>query len=177
MKRIVPNSASEKRIFILSGIAALLLLVIDQATKLWVVRSFELNERVDLIPGLFSFTYVRNYGAAWSILSGHVWLLIAISLVTAAAMVYFFRKLAEGCVERYYALMLVYSGLVGNLIDRALSGSVVDFLDVHWKNVWQYPVFNVADMAICCGVFIYLISSFCRKSLKETGKNDNCVSK
>jgi len=177
MKRIVPNSASEKRIFILSGIVALILLLIDQATKLWVVRSFELYERVDLIPGLFSFTYVRNYGAAWSILSGQVWLLVAISLVTAAAMVYFFRKLAEGCAERYYALMLVYSGLVGNLIDRTLSGSVVDFLDVHWKNVWQYPVFNVADMAICCGVFIYLISSFCRKSLKETGKNDNCVSK
>ncbi len=165
--RIEKGSAREKRVFYPALIFAVLLLVTDQCSKWYVVKNFNLFESIPVIPGFLNFTSVRNIGAAWSILSGYVWLLFAFGLLAGAGIIYFFRKLAEGCPERYYALMMILSGIAGNSFDRAFHGSVVDFIHVHYYEVWNYPVFNVADMAICSGVFIYLISGFCRQSLKK----------
>lgn len=157
------NSPQEKKILVISGITGAFMLALDISTKLWVVRCFKLHESIELIPGLLAFTSVRNYGAAWSILSGYGWLLLLFALVTAILLFVFFRKITEGCSERYFALMLLLSGIFGNSADRFFRGSVVDFIHVHWHNVWHYPIFNVADIAICCGVGLFILSNLLRK--------------
>ncbi|MBE6392039.1 MAG: signal peptidase II [Lentisphaerae bacterium] len=169
-ERLTSNSPAEKRVLVFSAIIALAVLVSDFLTKIWVIRCFKLHESVELIPGLLAFTSVRNYGAAWSILSGHVWLLFAFAVVAAVLLVVFFRKICEGCPERYFALLLLLAGIVGNAFDRIYRGAVVDFIHVHWHNVWHYPIFNVADIAICCGVGIFILSNCLRKSSEKEEK-------
>ena len=161
------NSPREKRVLLISGITGVAMLAFDLLTKLWVVRCFELYESRELIPGLLAFTSVRNYGAAWSILSGYGWLLLVFAAVVAVALCIFFRKIAEGWSERYFALMLLLAGIIGNSADRFLRGAVVDFIHVHWHNVWHYPVFNVADIAICTGVGLFVLSNLLRKKPED----------
>ena len=161
------NSPQEKKILVISGITGAFMLALDIFTKLWVVRCFKLHESIELIPGLLAFTSVRNYGAAWSILSGYGWLLLLFALVTAILLFVFFRKITEGCSERYFALMMLLSGIFGNSADRFFRGSVVDFIHVHWHNVWHYPIFNVADIAICCGVGLFILSNLLRKKPED----------
>ena len=162
--KIQPRSRQERNILIFSCLLALFLLFADQITKLWFVRNFELYQSVSLIPGWLNFTYVRNIGAAWSLFSGQVWVLAGFGITVAVCIMLFFRKLAENCPERYIALFMVISGICGNSIDRVCRGAVVDFIHFHYYAAWHYPVFNIADMAICCGIGIYLISGLLRKN-------------
>ena len=159
---VEPHSAAERRwlgaAFIIGGIVLLL----DQLTKIIVEKQFALHESKKIIDGFFSLTYVCNYGAAWSILSGHIWLLLLIAAVVVAGTILKFRYLTEGYTERYIAVFLVFGGVCGNSIDRIWRGAVVDFLDFYVER-WHWPVFNVADIAICCGVGIFMLSSLCRK--------------
>ena len=165
--RIEKNSSREKSVFIRAGVVALLILAADQLTKWYFIRNFALGESVELIPGILNFTSVRNLGAAWSIFSGHVWMLLIFGILAGVGIIVFFRKLTEGCAERYYALLLILAGILGNSFDRFFHGAVVDFIHVHYLNIWHYPVFNVADMAICTGVGIYLLSGFLRPELPK----------
>jgi signal peptidase II len=169
-KKVEIKSASERKLIIRAAVWAVLLLLLDQVTKWYFVLAFELHESRDIIPGVLSFTSVRNPGAAWSMLSGYSWVLMLIGLAAAIVLVWFFRAIAEAWRERYYALAIVLSGIIGNTLDRFYHGVVVDFIHVHWYNVWHYPVFNVADMAICCGVCVLFLSVFFRKSDPEPGK-------
>ena len=138
------------------------LLFLDQLSKHIIVQTYFLHESTPVIPDIFSITYVRNFGAAWGIFSGKIWLLLLISAVVAAAMIRFYNYLTEGYLEREIALFVIFSGVVGNSIDRLWRGSVVDFIDFHYKNVWSYPVFNIADIAICTGVGLFILSGFIR---------------
>ena len=169
MKRLEPKSPAEKRILLFAALAGAAALAADLLTKFWVLRCFDLYESREIIPGIFAFTSVRNPGAAWSIFSGHAIGLMIFGLLAGAALIYFARYLAEGCAERFFAIALVISGIIGNSIDRIRFNEVVDFIHVHWYDQWHYPIFNVADMAICCGVTIFLISNFFRKSKRESG--------
>ena len=162
------HSPRERRTFVLAGLTAAAAVLLDQATKLWVTHAFSLHESRPLIDGFFSFTYVVNYGAAWSMFSGHGVLLLLIGCLVGAAAIFFFRSLAEGFPERYYAIMLVLAGTVGNSIDRLWRGGVVDFLDFHWRNVWRYPVFNVADIMICVGIGLFILSNLLRAKRRKT---------
>lgn len=129
-------------------------LVIDQATKILVDRTMELHQSIPVIDGLFSITYVRNRGAAFSFLSNFDYrrpFFIAITLVAMVAIIVTFRKLRDDQRLAAVSLSLIFSGAVGNLIDRVRLGEVIDFLDVYWKT-HHWPAFNVADSAICVGV-------------------------
>ena len=136
-----------------------LILVIDQITKMIVENA--ITSPIKVIPGLFNLVFVRNTGAAWGILSGKGWLLLIISVVVFVLIVVFIRRIAEGWPERYYSMALIAGGIAGNSIDRIWRGSVVDFLDFHYGS-YHWPAFNVADSAICVGVFIFIISSWIR---------------
>ena len=168
--RIEKGSLRERRVLTAALLTAALLLAADQWSKWFFVLNFEPGQSVPVIPPVLSFTSVRNLGAAWSILNGHVWLLLCCGMLAFLGIVFFFRHLTEGCIERYFALLMIVSGIAGNSFDRAFHGAVVDFIHVHYRDVWHYPVFNVADMAICVGVGIYLISGFCRKSIAPEKK-------
>lgn len=134
-------------------------LVIDQATKILVDRTMALYQSIPVIDGLFSITYVRNKGAAFSFLSNFEYrrpFFVAITLVAMVAIIITFRKLRDDQRLAAFSLSLIFSGAVGNLIDRVRLGEVIDFLDVYWKT-HHWPAFNVADSAICVGVALLAI--------------------
>jgi signal peptidase II len=136
-----------------------LILIIDQITK--VIVENNISSSIKVIPGLFNLVFVKNTGAAWGILAGKGWLLLLISIIVFILIVTFIRRITEGWPERYYSMALIAGGIAGNSIDRIWRGSVVDFLDFHY-GLHHWPAFNVADSAICVGVFIFIISSWSR---------------
>lgn len=145
------------RKYILSALIAFLTIVLDQITKLVVLRRFQLGESIDVIGGFFNLTYVRNTGAAFGLLADahptfRIPFFVVVPLIALGAIAYIFRKLPDNDLKLSSALALVIGGAVGNLIDRVRLGYVVDFLDFHWKFSYHFPAFNVADMAICVGV-------------------------
>ena len=117
---------------------------------------------MDILPGFFSIVHVRNTGAAWGILRGQTMLLAILSVGVGAGIVLRFRQLVEGHRERVWALGLVLGGIAGNLVDRVLWGSVIDFLSFYYRS-FEWPAFNVADSAISCGVGLFVLSSLMRK--------------
>ncbi len=140
-----------------------LIVILDQATKHLIVTSENLTYggRIEIIPNFFYIVHVRNTGAAWGILSEHTTLLAIISAVVFAFMIKYYESLTSGFLERCYAITLMMGGIGGNLIDRVVHKSVVDFLSFSYKSL-EWPSFNVADTTICIGVGIYSISSFLR---------------
>lgn len=128
--------------------------ILDQLTKWIVINSMELYESIILIPKVFSFTYIRNYGAAWGMFSNHRWIFIlvtSIALIIMPIILYRYRK-----VHFLFnlSLSLFIGGAIGNLIDRVLVGYVVDFLEFTFIN---YPVFNVADIFVVFGAAIMIV--------------------
>lgn len=134
----------------LAGIAA------DQATKWYIDSSMRLFDSIPLLENFFHITYVRNRGAAFSFLSQASWRLpffITISIIASVAILVSFRRLRDDQRLAQVSLAMIFSGAIGNLIDRVRLGEVIDFLDVHWYR-HHWPAFNVADSLICVGVFL-----------------------
>ncbi len=150
-------------------LSPILLVIFDQATK-WAVRTgFALHESRSVIPGFFSLTYVQNRGAAWGILSGWGWILVTLAIVMLVVLVCYRVKIfGDGILGRVSFVLLV-GGIIGNLIDRAVLGYVVDFLDFYVEQS-HFPAFNVADSCICVGVGLYMISSLLIESPKVKEK-------
>ena len=171
--QMTPGSPRERRVVIAAVLTALVLVALDQATKLLVLRYIEAPDpaahRITIIPGFFDLTHITNKGAAWGMFHNFPWVPAAISGVAFVLMLVFLRKLSAGWPERVFALLMVASGIVGNCTDRIWHGAVIDFLRFHWRNVAEWPSFNVADSAICCGVALFVISSFFRP---EDGKSE-----
>ena len=139
-----------------------LILVIDQLTKLYIDGSMKLYESIPVIDGLFSITYLRNRGAAFSFLSDASWRLPFFLLATVIAVIAIlmaFKKLRDDQRFAAVALTMILAGAVGNLIDRVRMGEVIDFLDVYWRG-HHWPAFNVADSAICVGVAMLALDLF-----------------
>lgn len=173
-RKIEFHSRSEKRVLLFGIILSLVLFSFDQLTKQLIVSLFSLGEIVPVIPRVFNLTYVVNRGAAWGIFSGKGWLLLLISLCAFLGIVLYLRKLTEGWTERYYAMFLILSGIVGNSVDRIFRGEVVDFLQFYWGSLrYQWPSFNVADSCITAGVILFVISTFCRPEAKKSEHHDS----
>ena len=133
------------------------LALLDQVTKYLIRKNLVPGECIEIIPGLFNISYVRNTGAAWGMLSGFGDLLIILSLVMLFVLVFFRKHFLTDTLMHRIATGLMLAGIIGNLIDRIRLGYVVDFLDFHW-HMHHFPSFNVADSAICVGVGLYMIS-------------------
>lgn len=155
------GSAPERRLLVFSVGVAVLLLVLDQWTKILVEQRMLLGESIPVIPGVFSLTYVTNRGAAWGMFHGYGLALFVVGAVVLVLAIRFLRYLTEGYRERYLAIMIVLSGVLGNSGDRLWRGAVVDFLDFYW-NGRHWPAFNIADCAICCGIALYFFSVLVR---------------
>ncbi len=136
----------------------ILVVVVDQLTKYIVQARLPLYGAIEVIPGFFSLTYVHNTGAAWSILSGQQLFLILVSLVEMAVLAWFLIKYMKEKNTIYcVALSLMLGGAIGNLIDRVTLHYVRDFLDFIIFG-YDFPVFNVADSALCIGVGILFLA-------------------
>lgn len=134
-------------------------IIIDQLTKIYIDRSMQLFDSIPVLENFFHITYVRNRGAAFSFLSNASWRLpffITVSIIAALVILIAFRKLRDDQRLAQTALAMIFSGAIGNLIDRVRLGEVIDFLDVHWYR-HHWPFFNVADSLICVGVFLLAI--------------------
>ena len=139
-------------VLLLAGAVAAL----DQITKLVVLEHLVLGVPIPVVDRLLSLTLVLNPGLAFGLLGSLPpawrWLVAALSLVALAVLARVaLRVLPAGGPAGRVAIGLIFGGAVGNLIDRARFGAVVDFVDVHWGG-WHWPAFNVADSAITIGV-------------------------
>jgi len=144
-----------KKIIKLSSI----FLVIDIVVKLLVKSRMYLNQSIRIINNFFYITYVKNTGAAWSILSGKQLFLILVSLLVIIVLfIYLYKKKTYTKLE-VIGYSLLISGAVGNLIDRVVYGYVIDYLNFYIFN-YNFPVFNIADTCIVIGIMILFISSW-----------------
>ncbi|MBO7743908.1 signal peptidase II [Paenibacillus sp. MWE-103] len=151
---------------------AVFVLVVDYATKKWVEHSLVLNETRSVIGDFFVITSIRNKGAAFSILQEQRLLFIGITLVVVIGIVWYIAKNRNsGKALLLSGLGLVLGGAVGNLVDRALYGQVVDFLQFTFGS-YVFPVFNIADSGICVGVALILLDALL-SSKKENGDSNS----
>lgn len=131
-------------------------LVIDIVVKLIVKTNMELYQNIKIFNNFFYITYVKNTGAAWSILSGKQLLLIIFSMIVIIGLlIYLYRKKDYNKLETI-AYGLVLSGTIGNLIDRVIYGYVIDYLNFYIFN-YNFPVFNIADACIVIGIMLLFI--------------------
>lgn len=139
-----------------------LVFLADQLSKQWVLANFDLFESVKLLP-FFNFTYVRNYGAAFSFLSEaggwQRWLFTLVAVGFSTLLTVWLRKQPASLWKLNLAYTLVIGGALGNLIDRLMHGFVVDFIDFYWGKS-HYPAFNIADSAIFIGAVLIIWDSF-----------------
>ncbi|MGN1182366.1 MAG: signal peptidase II [Faecalibacillus sp.] len=134
----------------------LVVVIGDQLSKILVSSTMILGQSVTIIEDFFYYTYSHNQGAAWGILSGHTELFIVIALVALAAMVYYFTRTKSYEKLTRFGLVLTFSGAVGNIIDRICLGYVRDFIDFIILG-YDFPVFNIADMAVVIGVGLIIV--------------------
>ena len=148
---------------------ALPVIILDQATKLFIVRTLEFHGTITVVENFFEIIHTRNQGAAFGFLRDsaiRLPFLITVSIVAALVVPAVFRKLRPDQKLTAWGLALVFAGAVGNLIDRVRLGEVIDFLNVHWyEHFW--PAFNVADSAICVGVGLLAIDMILEERRKK----------
>ena len=149
--------------YILAVVLAVLFLGADQLTKYIVISNMELFESVPFIKGLMNFTYIHNTGGAWGILNRHTWVLIVFTAIALLVCLFVLIKYARNKIL-IFALCLILSGGIGNMIDRIFrSGKVIDFLEFTFID---FPVFNVADIAVCIGAGLLMLY-FVLDTIKE----------
>ena len=143
-------------------ILLVLILFLDQLTKGWVESILDLYESIEVIPGFFSFTYARNTGAAWSMLSGQIPFFIVLTAVVLIGLIVLMIKTPKESTWTRISFTLIMSGALGNFIDRVAFAYVRDFLDFIIFG-YDFPIFNVADISLCVGVGILALVTFLDK--------------
>jgi signal peptidase II len=164
--------------------AAAAMVVLDQVTKIIVKNTMELGEKIPLLGEFAILHYIENPGMAFGIRFGGRWFFAIFSFVAMIVLIVYLYRSRFGEKSLVYALTLILGGAVGNLIDRALYGRVVDFMDVdffdipafeamgyYFHGMTRWPVFNVADSCVSIGMVI-LIYYMWRYGEKKKPKQD-----
>ena len=151
-----------KRNYHLLAFPALIIIALDQITKLIVVRTLHIHESVPVINGFFNLVHIRNRGMAFGLMSRSgsdlsLYFLIGATIGAVILLIFWFRKLKSEDRKIIIGLSLILGGAVGNLIDRLRLKEVIDFLDFYLAQ-YHWPAFNVADSAITIGTFWLVIS-------------------
>ena len=159
--------------YILAFLCGVLLLGADQLTKYYISTNFVLGESREFLSGFIDLTYIHNRGGAWGMLYGRTYILLPITLVIMIICIIFYVKYGKKDRLLLWAITLVMSGGIGNMIDRVFrGGNVVDFL--HFEFFPSFPVFNVADCAIVVGaglLILYFILDAVREEKQKKLKN------
>lgn len=135
-------------------ILAAVLIAVDQLVKAWTVANIELDTVEPFIKGFISLAYLRNYGAAWSILQNQQWFFTIVTIAAVTGLIWYYVKQIKGNLWILFSLALMIAGALGNFIDRIRLGYVVDMFHLDFIS---FPVFNVADMCLSVGVGILFI--------------------
>lgn len=146
------------------------LIAIDQLTKLYILTSYRLGESLEVIPGFFNITYVRNPGAAFGFLAEsnpafREMFFLSIPPIAMVIILRALRSVVDSDKIQILAFSLIFGGAIGNYVDRLRFRYVVDFLDFHFKG-HSWPAFNIADSSIVVGVSILLLLTFTRRTEK-----------
>lgn len=163
----MPNQSSKLTVNGSSAIIwyalAVVFLIIDQWTKYIANTVLTFGEPVPVMP-MLNWTLLYNYGAAFSFLADQSgwqkWFFSGLAFCVSIGLIVYIYKAPRIARLLSAGLALVLSGAIGNLIDRVRFGYVIDFIHVHYQNIWHYPAFNIADSAICVGVAFILIDAF-----------------
>lgn len=146
--------------------------LLDLGSKYLVVKNFDLYDSINILP-MFNLTYVRNYGAAFSFLADHdgwqKYFFIILAIGISLMLLYFLAKNSATQKLQNTAYTLIIGGALGNMADRSYHGFVVDFFDFYW-DIYHYPVFNVADIAISIGAGLLMLDAF--KNRENTKPNN-----
>lgn len=142
-------------------LVVVLVVLLDQATKLLVVAEMQLYETHTLVPGLLNLTHIRNSGVAFGLLNSAEFaykplVMTVIAMVALLGVGLYASQLPIAHRWARIGLALILGGAAGNLIDRARQGYVVDFVDAYWRG-WHFWAFNVADAAITVGVGLLIL--------------------
>ncbi len=141
---------------------------LDQFTKMFAFEHLRGNEGHVLIKDFLELGYVENRGAAFGILQGRSVLFIVITLAVCSFLVYYFKTHYTGLSPLHrLTLILIVSGAIGNLIDRIMRGFVIDFIFVRFWGYYDFPLFNVADIAVVVGAIGMMILLIVTGELKE----------
>lgn len=166
-----------KKKYLILAVLSGAVIALDQAVKMYIHTQFNWQETVTVIQDFFNLTYVRNEGAAFGFLArSHPAFreLFFLSMPPMALLIILMilRGVAENDKWQIVALSLVFGGAIGNYIDRLRFRYVIDYLDFHIKGYYTWPAFNVADMAIVCGVSILVFFIFYHpKGAKKDNSN------
>jgi len=148
-----------KRKYRILLIIFIFLLAFDQGSKLFIEHNFPLHQSREVIKGILNITHIQNRGAAFGIMAtrqGLTIFFVLISFLAIGLILYYYHRIEEEDLFTPFTLSLVFTGAVGNLIDRFRLGGVVDFIDFHYR-AWHWPAFNVADAAITIGVLLLAV--------------------
>lgn len=148
-----------------------LCLVIDQIIKLIITNVVNLNQSINVIKGFFSITYVRNYGAAFSILTGNRLFLIIITIMALLLIYFLFIKSEKNSKFQLILYGILLGGIVGNLLDRIIYSYVIDYLDFKIFGL-NAPIFNFADICIVISTILIVITTF-KESLHGNNSREN----
>jgi len=154
---------------------ALIIVLLDQMSKLAIVHSLRVHESVPVIGGFFDLVHVRNRGMAFGLMNRSditlgFYFLVAASVVAIVLLLLWFFKLKEGHTRISLGLSLILGGAVGNLIDRLRVGEVIDFLDLY-LGPYHWPAFNLADSAITVGTLWVAFTLFFQHQGSSTRKS------
>lgn len=138
-------------------IIIILFLAVDIATKQWALKFLANKEGISVIHNFFELEYLENRGAAFGILQNRVLFLVVITSIVIIAMMYFLYKNKGASKLLKWSLYLIISGAIGNLIDRVSLGFVVDFLQFHYKDIYYFPTFNMADTFVVIGTALMVL--------------------
>lgn len=135
----------------------ILLLAVDFFTKQWALKVLANRNAITIINNFFDLEYLENRGAAFGIFQNKVAFLVIITSIVILAMIYFLFKNKNNSKLLKWSLYLVIAGAIGNLIDRVSLGFVVDFLKFHYKDVYYFPTFNMADTFVVIGTALLML--------------------
>ncbi|WP_304508667.1 signal peptidase II [Anaerotignum sp.] len=139
--------------WLIPAITAVILIGVDQATKYLALVNLKPISSMTLVDGFLNLTFVENRGVAFGMFSGQRWFILLLTAVITVVLLYFYGKLPKTKEYKFVrmAMVLVFAGAIGNMIDRVFRGYVVDFFEFDFV---RFPVFNVADIFVVVGVFI-----------------------
>ncbi|ETO93591.1 signal peptidase II [Legionella oakridgensis] len=141
---------------------SLTVILIDQGSKYWAMHTLSFYQPFPVIP-MLNLTLAYNTGAAFSFLSStgdwHRWFFAGFSVLMSIILTIWITRISPKAFLQLISLSLILGGALGNLIDRVMLGHVIDFIDVYYQN-YHWPIFNLADSAICLGAALLLIDLF-----------------
>jgi signal peptidase II len=157
------SSGNGPSVWLWLGIA-LVVVLLDQYAKALIVGSIRLDVEAHYVTSFFDVVWRNNPGMAWSLfakLGGARWILSGLAAVASVFIVYLLATRPHQKLFAF-ALAMILGGAVGNLVDRLVRGSVVDFISLHWRDVYAFPAFNLADSAITLGAICLILDELRR---------------